>query len=58
MARIWEPWMHWAYGASFDRQTEKHIPEAGLDLIEARYVVDDLVKLITARATSGHSQRV
>jgi ubiquinone/menaquinone biosynthesis C-methylase UbiE len=49
MARFWEPWMRWAYGAGFDRQTEKHIFEAGLDLVEARYVVDDLIKLISAR---------
>ena len=40
----------WAYGASFDRETEKHIPEAGLELIESRYVVDDLVKLLVARS--------
>jgi hypothetical protein len=28
--RIWEPWISWAYGASFDCRTEEHIPEAGL----------------------------
>jgi ubiquinone/menaquinone biosynthesis C-methylase UbiE len=50
MSRIWQPWIAWAYGASFDRDTERHIPEAGLELVESRYVVDDLVKLITARA--------
>ena len=55
ISRIWEPWMGWAYGASFDRQTEKHIPEAGLDLVDARYVVDDLVKLVSARAAGSHS---
>lgn len=48
-ARIWQPWVAWAYGARFDRQTERHIPEAGLQLVESRYVVDDLVKLLTAR---------
>jgi ubiquinone/menaquinone biosynthesis C-methylase UbiE len=53
MSRLWEPWMGWAYGAGFDRQTEKHVLEAGLELVEARYVVDDLVKLISARATGG-----
>jgi ubiquinone/menaquinone biosynthesis C-methylase UbiE len=47
MARIWQPWIAWAYGASFDRETERHVPEAGLDLVESWYVVDDLVKLIT-----------
>ncbi len=50
MAKLWEPWVGWAYGASFDRRTEAHVPEAGLELIEARYVVDDLIKLISARA--------
>ena len=50
VARIWQPWIAWAYGASFDRQTEKHIREAGLELDESRYVVDDLVKLICAHA--------
>jgi demethylmenaquinone methyltransferase/2-methoxy-6-polyprenyl-1,4-benzoquinol methylase len=50
LASVWEPWMAWAYGASFDRRTEEHIPEAGLELTEARFVVDDLVKLISARA--------
>jgi ubiquinone/menaquinone biosynthesis C-methylase UbiE len=49
VSRIWEPWIAWAYGASFDRQTERYIPEAGLELVESRYVVDDLVKLLTAR---------
>jgi len=48
-ARIWQPWVAWAYGASFDRDTERHIPEAGLELVEARFVVDDLIKLICAR---------
>jgi ubiquinone/menaquinone biosynthesis C-methylase UbiE len=49
VSRIWQPWIAWAYGASFDRNTEAHIPEAGLELVESRYVVDDLVKLLTAR---------
>lgn len=50
MTRIWQPWIAWAYGASFDRQTEKHIPAAGLELVDSRYVVDDLLKLLTLRA--------
>jgi ubiquinone/menaquinone biosynthesis C-methylase UbiE len=52
MSRIWQPWIAWAYGASFDRQTERHIPDAGLELVESRYVVDDLVKLLTARRSA------
>lgn len=49
VSRLWQPWIGWAYGASFDRQTERHIPEAGLELVDSRYVIDDLVKLLTAR---------
>jgi len=52
LSRIWQPWIAWAYGASFDRHTERHIPEAGLELVESRYVVDDLVKLLTARRSA------
>jgi len=33
----------------FDRRTEEHIPEAGLQLVETRFVVDDLIKMISAR---------
>jgi len=47
---LWQPWIAWAYGASFDRQTEKHVPAAGLELVESRYVFDDLLKLLTLRA--------
>ena len=49
MARLWEPWMRFAYGAGFDRRTEAHVTEAGLEVIEARFVVDDLVKYLTLR---------
>jgi len=52
MSRIWQPWIAWAYGASFDRQTERHVPKAGLELAESRYVVDDLVTLLTVRVPS------
>jgi ubiquinone/menaquinone biosynthesis C-methylase UbiE len=51
ITRLWEPWVAWAYGASFDRRTEEHVPEAGLELVRSRFVVDDLVKLISIRKT-------
>jgi ubiquinone/menaquinone biosynthesis C-methylase UbiE len=50
MTRLWEPWVHWAYGAGFDRRTEQRAPEAGLQLIESRYVHDELIKFLAARA--------
>jgi len=46
---IWQPWIHWAYGASFDRDTERHIPAAGLELVDSRFVFDDLMKMLTVR---------
>ena len=51
MARLWEPWMAWAYGAGFDRRTEEHVVESGLEVLESRFVVEDLIKLISARPT-------
>ena len=63
ITKIWEPWLHWAYGASFDRRTEERLPESGLQLVDSRFVVDELIKLISARpvgygynASSGLSQ--
>jgi ubiquinone/menaquinone biosynthesis C-methylase UbiE len=53
MARLWEPWMRWAYGAGFDRRTEEHAREVGLEVLEARFVVDDLIKLISVRSNNG-----
>jgi ubiquinone/menaquinone biosynthesis C-methylase UbiE len=50
LTRLWEPWVAWAYGAGFDRRTEAYVPEAGLELVEARFVFEDLIKLIAARA--------
>ncbi|HEV2185654.1 MAG TPA: class I SAM-dependent methyltransferase [Stellaceae bacterium] len=49
MTRLWQPWIAWAYGASFDRNTEQHVPAAGLELVESRMVFDDLIKLLTLR---------
>jgi len=50
ITRFWQPWIAWAYGASFDRQTERHVPAAGLEIVESRFVLDDLLKMLTLRA--------
>ncbi|MBN9277352.1 MAG: class I SAM-dependent methyltransferase [Hyphomicrobium sp.] len=47
---IWQPWVAWAYGASYDRHTEERVPEAGLEVVESRFVVDDILKMLTVRA--------
>lgn len=49
IAKLWQPCVARAFGASFDRRTEKAMPKAGLLLVDSRYVVHDLIKLITAR---------
>ena len=40
----------WAHGASFDRHTETHVPKPGLQLFEPRFVTDELMQLLGARA--------
>ena len=50
VTRLWEPWVAWAYGAGFDRRTEEHVAEAGLEVIGSSFVADDLIKLISIRA--------
>lgn len=49
MMKLWAPWVRWAYGASFDRNTEQYVEDANLDLIEARYLFGDIVKLLILR---------
>jgi ubiquinone/menaquinone biosynthesis C-methylase UbiE len=49
VAKLWEPWMHWAYGAGFDRHTEAHIQPAGLELVRSQYVVDDIIRFYELR---------
>ena len=49
LARLWEPWVAWAFGASFDRVSEARLVEAGLEIVETRFAVPDLIKLIAAR---------
>jgi ubiquinone/menaquinone biosynthesis C-methylase UbiE len=50
VARAWEPWIAWAYGAGFDRRTEERLPEAGFRVFDSRFVVADLIKLISIEA--------
>ncbi len=47
--RLWAPWVKWAYGAAFDRHTERHLPAAGLDMVEESFLHQDIIKLIVAR---------
>jgi ubiquinone/menaquinone biosynthesis C-methylase UbiE len=49
LARLWEPWMAWAYGAGFDRRTEEHVGETSLQIADSTFVVEDLIKLLTLK---------
>ena len=49
IARLWEPWMAFAYGAGFDRRTQAHLRNLGFEIVESRFVVDDLIQMIEVR---------
>ena len=49
MMRLWSPWVRWAYGAAFDRDTEQYLGQANLELVEKRFLFHDIIKLIVAR---------
>jgi ubiquinone/menaquinone biosynthesis C-methylase UbiE len=49
ITKLWEPWVYWAYGAGFDRDTEARVPHAGLRVVESRFVSGDLIKMIAVQ---------
>ncbi len=51
--RLWAPWVRRVYGAAFDRDTERYLPEAGLEILETRFLYKDIIKLIVARPARG-----
>ena len=47
--RLWAPWVRFAYGAAFDRHTERYVSDAGLEVSDARFVYHDMIRLIVVR---------
>ena len=47
--RLWAPWVRWMYGAAFDRQTEQYVEAAGLEVVEDRFLFEDIIKLLVLR---------
>jgi ubiquinone/menaquinone biosynthesis C-methylase UbiE len=47
--KLWAPWVSFAYGAKFDRQTEQYLEAAGLELVEKKFLYKDIIKLLTVR---------
>ncbi len=50
--KLWAPWVRFAYGAEFNRQTEQYLKAAGLELVEDKFVYKDTIKLLTVRPQS------
>ncbi|MGB8274552.1 MAG: class I SAM-dependent methyltransferase [Alphaproteobacteria bacterium] len=47
--RLWAPWVRLMYGATFDRHTERYLEQAGLKLVEERFLFEDIIKLLVLR---------
>ena len=47
--RLWAPWVRAVFGAAFDRDTERHIARAGLELVERRFLVSDVIRLLVLK---------
>jgi len=47
--RLWAPWVRFAYGAEFDRNTEQYLDAAGLRLIEKKFLYKDIIKLLAVQ---------
>jgi ubiquinone/menaquinone biosynthesis C-methylase UbiE len=47
--KLWAPWVRFAYGAEFDRDTEQYLEAAGLDLVEMKFLYKDVIKLLSVR---------
>ncbi len=47
--KLWAPWVRYAYGAEFDRNTEQYLDAAGLELVETKFLYKDIIKLLNVR---------
>lgn len=47
--RLWVPWVRAVYGAAFDRDTERYVPAAGLELAQRRFLFHDIIKLLVLK---------
>ena len=49
MMKLWAPWVRYAYGAEFDRNTEQYLEAAGLNLVKTKFLYKDIIKLLLVR---------
>ena len=47
--RLSAPWVRLMYGATVDRHIERYVEAAGLELVEERFLFQDIIKLLILR---------
>jgi ubiquinone/menaquinone biosynthesis C-methylase UbiE len=47
--RLWEPWVRWAFGADFDLDLDGLAATLGLQVVESRPVVADIIRYVELR---------
>lgn len=53
LARAWQPWVKWAFGASLDGDVELELSKAGLAVRNSRYVTGSIKLIEATPAQSG-----
>lgn len=48
--KLWAPWVKFAYGATFDRNTEQYVEAADLQLVKQQFIYGDIIKILIIRA--------
>ena len=47
--KLWAPWVRFAYGAEFNRNTEQYLEAAALELVKTKFLYKDVIKLLVVR---------
>ncbi|MBT7568645.1 MAG: class I SAM-dependent methyltransferase [Rhodospirillaceae bacterium] len=47
--KMMAPWVRFAHGAAFDRNTEQYLAAAGLELVEKKFLYRDIIKMLDVR---------
>lgn len=47
--KLWAPWVRFAYGASFDRNTASYVPAAGLNIDDRKHLFRDAIEMLVLR---------
>lgn len=53
--RLWAPWVRFAYGASFERDTARHVAAAGLEFVGRKFLFRDAIEMLVLRRRKTNS---